>query len=285
MPAIDDPTPGEGEVRRLRAQYLDLLEKAILHLLYRPIDVAPWPVEMEAGMTQFLESDLGRSIVSSDPVDRRRKGLDFPEYALSLGGVARLANARRCVETVLEDDVPGDVIETGVWRGGISILMRGVLEAWGADRSMVVADSFEGLPAPDPSIAADRVFTDDDAGRFAVSEGEVRANFANFGFEDRVEFLRGWFSDSLPTLDDRTWSVIRMDGDLYESTMDALTNLYPRLSPGGFVIVDDWILPPCRAAVEEFRAQHQIEDPIEQVDFASTCWRRSGDDAFGRSPR
>lgn len=276
MSAPDRSTERDLEVRRLRQRYLDLLEKAILHTLYRPIDIAPWPPEMELGITQFLESDLGRSIVSADPLDRREKGLDYPEYALSLGGAARLANARRCVETVLEERIPGDVIETGVWRGGISILMRGVLEAWGADRTMVVADSFEGLPTPDPTIVADRAFTDDDAGRFQVDEDEVRANFANFGFDDKVEFVRGWFSDTLPTLADRTWSVIRMDGDLYESTMDALTNLYPSLSPGGFVIIDDWILPPCRAAVEEYRAQHQIDDPIEQIDFASSFWRRSG---------
>ena len=69
--------------------------------------------------------------------------------------------------------------------------------------------------------------------------------------------------------------MIRVDGDLYESTMDTLVNLYPRLSPGGYVIVDDYAFAPCRQAVEDFRLEHAITDPIEQVDWTGAYWRRS----------
>jgi O-methyltransferase len=66
-----------------------------------------------------------------------------------------------------------------------------------------------------------------------------------------------------------------VDGDLYESTMDALTALYPRLSPGGFCIVDDYgALEACRRAVHDFRASHGIGDPIVPIDWTGVFWRR-----------
>ena len=87
--------------------------------------------------------------------------------------------------------------------------------------------------------------------------------------------MRGWFRDSLPAVADRTWSLVRLDGDLYESTWDCLVNLYPRLSPGGFLIIDDWVLPPCRAAVNDYRARFGVDDEIVDIDWASAYWRRS----------
>ena len=69
-------------------------------------------------------------------------------------------------------------------------------------------------------------------------------------------------------------ALIRLDGDLYESTMDALTNLYHRLSPGGFVIVDDYIVPPCAKAIHEFRASRRIDDALVPIDAQSVYWRK-----------
>jgi O-methyltransferase/8-demethyl-8-(2,3-dimethoxy-alpha-L-rhamnosyl)tetracenomycin-C 4'-O-methyltransferase len=74
---------------------------------------------------------------------------------------------------------------------------------------------------------------------------------------------------------ERTWSVVRLDGDLYESTMDALTNLYPGLSVGGFLIVDDYGHGPCRQAVTDFRDAHGIDEPIEPIDWLGAFWRRA----------
>ena len=89
-----------------------------------------------------------------------------------------------------------------------------------------------------------------------------------------MQCLEGWFKDTLPTVADRTWAVIRLDGDMYESTMDALTNLYPQLSPGGFLIVDDYGFEPCRQAVADYRAAHGIDEPIEEIDWLGAFWRR-----------
>jgi O-methyltransferase len=72
------------------------------------------------------------------------------------------------------------------------------------------------------------------------------------------------------------WSVVRLDGDLYESTMDGLANLYPGLSPGGFLIVDDYGgLAPCRAAVDDYRRDNRIAEEIVEIDWAGVYWRKA----------
>ncbi len=102
----------------------------------------------------------------------------------------------------------------------------------------------------------------------------MRANFERYDLlDDQVVFLKGWFRDTLPGLADRTFSVIRLDGDLYESTMDALVNLYPRLSPGGWLIVDDFHIPACVQAVTEYRAANGISAQLHRVNWAA-AWQK-----------
>ena len=208
----------------------------------------------------------------------RAEGRDWPRTAETMVGGARLANVRHAVETVLADDVPGDLIETGVWRGGVTILMRGILEAWGdTDRSVWVADSFEGLPAPNVEAYPDDEGHDlSGVSTLMVGADRVRANFERYGLlDDRVRFLEGWFADTLATAPIEQLAVLRLDGDLYESTMDALVPLYDKVSPGGFVIVDDYgAWEPCRKAVDDFRAEHDITDEIIEVDWTGVYWRK-----------
>jgi len=194
-------------------------------------------------------------------------------------GRQRLTNVRQAVETVLAEGVPGDLIETGVWRGGVTILMRGILEAWDdRHRRVWVADSFEGLPAPNVDEYPD------DAGHdmsgvptLMVGADRVRANFERYDLlDDRVRFLEGWFADTLPVAPIEHIAVLRLDGDLYESTMDALTPLYDKVSAGGFVIVDDYgAWEPCRKAVDDFRSERGITDEIVEVDWTGIYWRKS----------
>ena len=105
----------------------------------------------------------------------------------------------------------------------------------------------------------------------------MKENFRRYGLlDDRVRFLQGWFKDTLPTVRDRRWAVIRLDGDMYESTMDALINLYDNLSPGGFAIIDDYgCIPACKQAVEDFRVARGITDPIQTIDWTGVYWRKS----------
>jgi hypothetical protein len=208
----------------------------------------------------------------------RGEGQDWPPTAHTMIGLRRLDNLQHCAEAVLRDRVPGDFLEAGVWRGGAAILMRAVLKAHGAtDRLVWLADSFAGLPPPNPDKYPH------DAGldlsvypQLAVSADQVRANIARYGLLDgQVRFLPGWFRDTLPAAPVGRLAVLRLDGDLYESTTDALTHLYPKLSPGGFVLVDDYgAIAACRQAVHDYRDAHGITDPITPVDWTGVYWRR-----------
>jgi O-methyltransferase len=191
-------------------------------------------------------------------------------------GLARLDNLQRCIKDAVQRSVPGDLIETGVWRGGASIFMRGVLKALGeVDRRVWVADSFQGLPAPGRRFAVDEGDIHHRFSGLAVSLEVVKDNFRRYGLlDEQVQFVHGWFRDTLPGLREQRWAVIRLDGDMYESTMDALENLYPQLSTGGYLIVDDGALPRCRAAVDDFRRRYGIQEPIERIDWTGLFWRR-----------
>jgi O-methyltransferase len=191
-----------------------------------------------------------------------------------------MENIQQCAEQVIRDGIPGDFIETGVWRGGACIFMRGILKAYAdTSRKVWVADSFQGLPPPDtsryPADAGDKLFT---MGGLAVGVDQVKHNFERYGLlDDQVRFLTGWFKDSLPTAPIEQVAVARLDGDLYESTMDALTALWPKVSVGGFVIVDDYgAIEACKQATDEFRAAESIADELVQIDWTGYYWRRSG---------
>lgn len=276
MDAFSGPDPS-GEVERLRARYLAVVRDALTHMLYRPIDVR-FDLAAYSASDEMREAVIGElSKEEFDWAAVRSEGRDYPFFAQTMVGAKRLANVQRCVETVLAEGVPGDLIETGVWRGGVAIFMRAILDAWGDRvRRVVAADSFAGLPAPDEAFPADAGSTLHNLKPLAVSRAEVQQNFALYGLlDDQVEFLEGWFKDTLPTVRDRTWAVVRLDGDMYESTMEALENLYPGLAPGGFCIVDDYAFEPCRQAVTDFRATHGIVEPIEQIDWLGAFWRRA----------
>jgi O-methyltransferase len=93
--------------------------------------------------------------------------------------------------------------------------------------------------------------------------------------DDQVRFLRGWFKDTLPDAPIRQLAVLRIDGDLYESTMDVLTHLHPKVTAGGFVIVDDYgEIASCRQAVTDYRSAHSIDNPIMPIDWTGVYWRR-----------
>jgi O-methyltransferase len=210
---------------------------------------------------------------------RREEGADWPPRAHTMVGRKRLDNLHRCIDTVLREEIPGDLIETGVWRGGCAIFMRAALAAFGdADRCVWVADSFRGLPRPDAKWPVDSGNRLHRIEFLAIPRTEVERNFQSYGLhDDRVRFLEGWFEETLPTAPIEQLAVLRLDGDMYGSTMSVLQTLYDRVSPGGFIIVDDFALPPCRAAVTDFRAARGIETPIEAIDWTGAWWRKSPD--------
>ncbi len=194
-------------------------------------------------------------------------------------GMKRLDNIQFCVNDVIQKKIPGDLIETGVWRGGATIFMRAILKAHNiSDRSVWVADSFEGLPMPNadeyPLDAGDKHHK---FSELAISVEQVQLNFEKYGLLDQqVKFLKGWFRDTLPKAPIEKLAVLRLDGDMYESTMDALNALYPKLSIGGYLIIDDYgAVPGCKKAIHDYREKHQILDGIITIDWTGAFWKKT----------
>ncbi|MFF8847832.1 TylF/MycF/NovP-related O-methyltransferase [Streptomyces sp. NPDC015127] len=238
--------------------YLELLKKVLTNRIQMD-NRTEWLAEPDSGSA---EPEAQPNMFSAHTMVSP-EGLDTVQY---------------CVERALADKVPGDLIETGVWRGGICVLMRAVLKAHGVtDRRVWVADSFQGVP----TAGEDSHPLDQEMGLhnlntvLSVSADAVRAVFASYDLlDDQVEFLEGWFNETLPGAPLTSLAVLRLDGDLYESTMDSLTELYPKLSPGGFVIVDDYNLTPCRTAIHEYRDAHGIKEEIKPADSVGVYWRK-----------
>lgn len=242
----------------------------------------------------LLKRTLTNTIFSTEPDSEsdtlRYVGAAITHYqqssAVSMLPLARMDNLQTCILDVVERGVPGDFIETGVWRGGATIFMRAVLKVLNVtDRAVWVADSFEGLPEPDAekfpleakafkSAAMTKHYK-----HLAVGLEEVQRNFVAYGMlDDKIKFLKGWFKDTLPSAPIERLAIMRLDGDYYESTRDALVNLYDKLSVGGYVIIDDYgedTWTYCRKAVEEFRSDRGIADPLVRVDKPCAFWRKT----------
>jgi hypothetical protein len=256
------------------ALYLDLLKACLTNSIYAD------DLDLRTGVNRF--DAISGKIVSveagaADP-DAAFRGAIWPSRAHTMIGRPRLDNLQYCLERVIEQRVPGDFIETGVWRGGACIFMRAVLKVYGVrDRSVWVADSFEGLPEADAAKHPyDRRLNLHQAAALAVSADEVRENFVRYSLlDDQVHFLKGWFRDTLPSAPIERLAVLRLDGDHYESTMDALNSLYAKLSVGGYVIVDDYgVVEGCNIAISDFRRLHGVVDEIEAIPGGGAFWQR-----------
>ena len=144
----------------LRDAYLSLLKRAVLGetvpptSLYRPVGHVPGGRFQRRFLARALRREgavLAREVAVdiSQNDEGRLSAWDLPPWPLTMIGARRLANVEACMQSVLEAGVPGDFIETGVWKGGTTIFMRGFLRAHAvSDRKVFVADSFQGLPEP-----------------------------------------------------------------------------------------------------------------------------------------
>jgi len=252
-----------GAASTARELYLDLLVRILLNTVYEDSAINP---------------RVRPLVVEPFNPETRAIGRDWPTQAHTMVGRARLENLRKLSQQTLDDGIVGDFIETGVWRGGCCILMRGVLAANQIyDRKVYVADSFAGLPAPNEALYPwDTGWNLHVFKELAVSLETVKDNFARYGLlDEQVVFVEGLFSDTLPSLSAGPFALMRLDGDLYESSYVALNSLYPKLSPGGFVIIDDHSLDPCKRAVADFRDQFGITTPMHEVDWTGVWWRKA----------
>ena len=243
--------------------YLDLLEAILLDTIY----------SSDVSESQHWNSARAGQQATDAEIEG---GHYWPARAHTMIGRRRLRNFRTAIETIIAERIPGDILEAGVWRGGASIYARGVLKAFGDNgRKVYVADSFDGLPKPDQRYPADQGDQHWEIDFLKVSLDAVKANFSAYDLlDDQVVFVEGFFEDTLPSVPIDSLAVLRLDGDMYSSTIQVLDCLYKKVSPGGFVIIDDYnALKNCREAVDDFRAAHGIFEPMETVDWTGVYWR------------
>ncbi|GAB6496365.1 putative bacteriocin O-metyltransferase [Bacillus sp. UMTAT18] len=271
--------------------YLELLKKTILFeiwLEYEPylpaslhiskeLSYEPVTVPLPLFLKQYVENHNLKIVDPNVSESERQGGKDWPRAAHSMIGRKRMNQLHEAMETVVRENIEGDFIETGVWRGGSCIFMNGFLQANNiTDRTVWVADSFEGLPAPNleqyPKDYGDYLHTFD---YLRVSLETVQENFRKYDLlNDQVKFLKGWFKDTLPSAPVEKIAIARLDGDMYESTMDSLVNLYDKVSTGGFIIIDDYGLVTCAEAVTDFRNERNLQAPITKIDDFGIYWRK-----------
>ena len=277
-----------------RNRYLSLLKETLTFSLWPeplvPVETfnykRPW---FKRTILRALSAfaDIANQLVAPDRLvlaverslmdEQRRLGMHWPLFAHTMLGLERLDNLQNCIESVYHDDIEGDFIETGVWRGGGTIFMKALVEAYNdSTRRVFVADSFEGLPKPNakvfPHDRADTLYQDS---FLSITLEEVTNNFRRYGLlDERVIFIKGFFADTMAKAPIEKLSILRLDGDMYESTFVVLSNLYPKLSVGGYCIIDDWALPACQQAVKDYLAAHDIEVQILEIDSIGAFWRK-----------
>jgi O-methyltransferase len=274
--AIRATGPGP-DAESLRRAYLELLKLGLS--------------DLAGAETLSVEFLIGGRVYSRrlprEHLAPRVDGRDWPFGGLTMGGLKRLDDLQRCVETLVAEDIEGDLIEAGAWRGGSSIMMRATLDTLGArDREVWVADSFQGFPG-----TGDGPVVDPEAEEMSMLEflsipvEEVKASFDRLGLGERVRFVPGFFAQTMPRLRGRRWSLIRLDGDSYEATRDCLEALYPGLVKAGYLVVDDYgAIEVCRNAVDDYRREHGISEPLEQVDWTCVRWRRESEPEAAEPP-
>ncbi len=268
--------------------YLDLLKRVLTYSLWGTqcykIDDIGYNIFQNLEMVKEANNiinQLGQNLklTLNVPINGSQimEGEGWPAQAHTMVGMKRLQNVQDCLIDTIINNVEGDVIETGVWRGGTCIFMKGILEVFGIkDKKVWVADSFEGIPAPNiekyPEDKDEQMHLAD---FLRVSLEEVRKNFEKFGLlDDQVVFLKGWFKDTLPKALINKISVLRLDGDTYESTINSLEYLYYKVSNGGFIIIDDFHGEGCRMAVLDFREKNNVTDEIITIDKMGVYWKK-----------
>lgn len=281
-----DPIVTRMESPTAAELYLELLKKCLTGSLgdetlrvIEPVGLSPWLATLYAPISAVLRS-ANLQIVRKSMGDIRASGRDWPVGAETMVGIKRLDNLQFCISDIIARGVVGDLVETGVWRGGASIFMRGVLKAYHeTERIVWAADSFAGLPEPNASRSpADSGDRHHQASNLAVSLDEVSANFAKYGLlDEQVRFVVGWFQDTLPAAPIDRIAVLRLDGDMYESTKVALESLYPKVTVGGYIVVDDYWNEqlPAKLAVDDFRTAREISDVIHRIDWTGAFWQRT----------
>jgi hypothetical protein len=270
--------------------YLDLLKRSLLNCVYLDNELRIiYLRNCIAGLEVFdgrvlhnirRERHDAYAEMTAGRIDGRflSRNIHNAGYSHTMIGRARLDMLHECLDKVVIDGIPGDLVECGVWRGGSCIFMAGYLKIKSNEkRRIFVADSFEGLPTPSLSQDIGLDLSKTVYPELAVDDETVRENFRVYDLDsEAVVFVKGWFKDTLPLLQTNEIALLRLDGDLYESTMDSLEALYEKVSPGGIVIIDDYAIEQCRLAVADYFARKSWDIPqMNKVDWTGAWFRKA----------
>jgi O-methyltransferase len=223
--------------------------------------------------------NVGRQWSPADPY-KRRKGRDWPRHAETMVGLERLGLVHGLLNMTRDAGIPGDWAECGVWRGGVSIYAAAWALVYHEPMHVYCFDSFEGLPEGGryKQDEGDPHHTQNDI--FAVGSAEVMQNFVRYDIPDFAwTAVRGFFRDSLPVWREEQGEhplrILRIDADMYEGTHDALMYLEPNVSPGGYIIIDDYgDVTACRTAVHDYLHNTGQRVDIEEFDHTCVWWRK-----------
>lgn len=238
------------------------------------VGVFPWDFLNPSHPYDAFPGKLGALVRRVDPIAM------FPPYPWGQWLYAKVI-LDRCAT------LPGDIIETGVGLGGMSIFLALLAESQGWKKKVYSVDSFQGLPAPDPR-KDNPYFVQGEYGPVPKRKESIQETFAgitrDFGVADRVVPVQGFFADVLPALvKGKKFSVVHIDADLFDSVYCALDNLYDRVVDGGVIIIDDFfhhVQGPLRAASEFFNARKKT--PVYHVSFPYSIFIFKGEDAGAR---
>ena len=269
MPEHDAPSAG-GRRRPLRRSWRRSVNTALASItgyeLRRAGAAAPQPGPAPTGPDRRAVARR-RKYALHDDFDEASKDIIRAVRMRTMTSSEKLFALISAVRYVVEHDIPGDLVECGVWRGGsMQAAAMALLQAGSTARDLYLFDTYEGMPPPsdidrrrDGRTAAELLASADrTAPVWAVAHvDDVREGMAAVGYpDDRVHYVRGMVEDTVPTRAPQTISILRLDTDWYASTRHELTHLYPRLSSGGVLIIDDYgYWQGSRRAVEEFLAE------------------------------
>ena len=277
-------------MNKINENYLKLVEDTILSNIhkynYSPLTYTKKnPIK---NLIKFLLNTLFNNNLKEITIKSKIKDKDIEDglirgtNSFSMIGLKRLKNIRYLIEKINEEKISGDLIEAGIWKGGVIIYMRACLLSLNMNNKVFGADSFAGLPEiDDQTYPEDKIYrkilkNGNDKG-LIISEDEVIENLNKFGFhDDNTILLKGWFHETLKDERINKISLLRIDGDMYKSTYEALNLLYHKVTKGGYVVIDDYGLKSqaCKKAVDDFRKEKDINSELINIDWSGIYWKK-----------
>jgi O-methyltransferase len=234
--------------------------------------------------TAFLTQGQQRPVMSLPmPPDFDRTDIELIRAVapFTMTGPERVFALRRATEYVVRHEIPGDIVECGVWRGGSMMAVALTLLRLGAKRRLHLFDTYEGMPPP---TAWDRSFQDESAAHLLATSDparshvwgvarldEVKEAMRSTGYgEDNMVFIPGQVEQTLPAAAPNEIALLRLDTDWYESTYHELVCLYPRLSVGGVLIIDDYgHWQGARRAVDQYLEKYRVKILLNRIDYTA----------------